>query len=106
MTGAGNPSGLRHINSRRPEALLEISHRSDSSSDPSEEVLDDPTNVALSQRAPALPQTGQLLAPHGDPLLKAVQGQSMGQQQQVPVGPVLNRQGVWMKKGGIALHSV
>ena len=77
----------------------EASQKSDSSSDPSDEVLDDPTNLALSQRPPAPLQSGQLVASHGDPLLSAAQAQTAAEPKQLPVRHMPSKQGVWKKKG-------
>ena len=78
----------------------------DSSSDPSEEVLDDPTNIALSQRAPAHLQQGQVLPPHGDPLLAAarpVQKLPPSKDEQLPVKSLPGQQGQWRTKRGMYL---
>lgn len=81
----------------------EGSQGSDSSSDPSEEVLDDPTNIALSQRAPAHLQQGQVLAPHGDPLLAAarpLEKLPASEDEQLPVKSLSGQQGQWKTKRG------
>ena len=81
----------------------EASRGSDSSSDPSEEVLDDPTNIALSQRPPAHLQPGQRLAPHGDPLLVAAhnaQQQASDKDDVLPVRSLPDKQGQWFQKRG------
>ena len=80
------------------------SQGSDSSSDPSEEVLDDPTNIALSQRAPAHLQRGQVLPPHGDPLLAAarpVEKLPASKDEQLPVKSLPGQQGQWKTKRGM-----
>ena len=81
------------------------SHGSGSSSDPSEEVLDDPTNIALSQRAPARLQQGGVMPPHGDPLLQAAQAE-LGQQaasmeEPLPVRGMPSKQKEWVRKRGV-----
>lgn len=84
----------------------EGSQGSDSSSDPSEEVLDDPTNIALSQRAPAHLQRGQVLPPHGDPLLAAarpVEKLLASKDEQLPVKSLPEQQGQWKTKRGMCL---
>lgn len=78
------------------------SHGSDSSSDPSEEVLDDPTNIALSQRAPAHLQQRGTLPPHGDPLLQAAQAEAADvEEEPLPVRGMPNKQGEWIRKQGM-----
>ncbi|DBA95844.1 hypothetical protein WJX77_010833 [Trebouxia sp. C0004] len=81
----------------------EGSQGSGSSSDPSEEVLDDPTNIALSQRAPAHLQHGQVLPPHGDPLLAAarpVEKLPASVDEELPVKSLPGQQGQWKTKRG------
>ncbi|KAA6422484.1 MAG: hypothetical protein FRX49_07659 [Trebouxia sp. A1-2] len=87
----------------------EGSQGSDSSSDPSEEVLDDPTNIALSQRAPAHLQRGQVLPPHGDPLLAAarpVEKLLASKDEQLPVKSLPEQQGQWKTKRGSGQSSL
>ena len=82
----------------------EGSQGSDSSSDPSEEVLDDPTNIALSQRAHAHLQHGQIVPPHGDPLLAAarpVQKLPASKDEQLRVKSLPGQQGQWKTKRGM-----
>ena len=88
----------------RVEGRQSDSQRSDSSSDPSEEVLDDPTNIALSQRPPAHLQQGVTLPPHGDPLLQTGQPerqQPQGSDAPLPVRAVPSKQGERLKKQGM-----
>ena len=92
---------------QRAEERPADSQRSDSSSDPSEEVFDDPTNIALSQRPPANLHQGGTLPPHGDPLLQA--GQPDGQQPKRPNAPLPvmampSKQGEWHKKQGMLIQ--
>lgn len=85
----------------RVQRQAAASHGSDSSSDPSEEVLDDPTNIALSQRAPAHLQERGALAPHGDPLLQAAQAkQPADVEEPLPVREMPSKQGDWITKRG------
>ena len=93
----------------RGEGRQAGSHRSDSSSEPSEECLDDPTNVALSQRVPAHLPHRATLPPHGDPLLQASQCQRQqpkGSDAPLPVRDMPVKQGEWMKKQGTLLQIV
>lgn len=95
-----------HVQVHRPNQRQQGSQQSDSSSDPSEEVLDDPTNIALSQRAPAHLQRGPVLPPHGDPLMAAahlVEKQLADEHAHVPVKSLPVQQGVWRAERGIPL---
>ncbi len=92
------------VQDERAGHYQEGSQGSDSSSDPSEEVLDDPTNIALSQRAPAHLQRGQVLPPHGDPLLVAarpVEKLPASKDEQLPVKSLPGQQGQWKTKRGM-----
>ena len=91
------------VQDERAGQYQEGSQGSDSSSDPSEEVLDDPTNIALSQRAPAHLQRGQVLPPHGDPLLAAAQPVEKlpaSKEEQLPVKSLPGQHSQWKTKRG------
>lgn len=82
------------------------SQKSGSSSEPSEEMLDDPTNMALSQRAHAHLPTHPITMPHGDPVLQA--GLSSGaadKEEDEGTLPTrrLPKSGEWTTKRGVLL---
>ena len=69
-------------------------------------MLDDPTNIALSQRAPAHLQQGRdIPPPHGGPLLQAAQAepgeQQVGVKEPLPVRGMPSKQGEWVRKRGV-----
>ena len=94
---------IAHVQVVQP-AQQTSSHKSGSSSEPSDEVLDDPTNIALSQRPPAQLPLQPQTAPHGDPLLQIdaavdVQ-QDMAEADEVLPTRQISKPGQWMTKQG------
>ena len=98
---------VTHVQIAQP-APQTSSQKSGSSSEPSDEVLDDPTNIALSQRPhahlPAQPQTGN----HGDPMLQAaaandVQQETAEAEEALPTRQ-MSKPGQWMTKQGTVCY--
>lgn len=80
------------------------SQKSGSSSEPSDEVLDDPTNIALSQRPHAQLPVQPQIAPHGDPLLQNAAAvdmqQDIAEADEVLPTRQMSKPGQWMTKQG------